>query len=898
LNFEYNTYIIHRSTNNSTYTQMTDSHNVIYDLFNSLPKVIVPKNTNLELELRFIIDSRKPYDVNTKTYSTDLTIDLAKKLIDKYKTNTCTVEQSINFIADSKVKQMIFIRGEQQKSAHTYYKKTKIIEPVYFLHNTLPAYRLNVNYETPIDEFTIKDAKIARIRLRYTITIENWRLDLTLVKNVESFSNPAILKQAKNTMLFDIDTYNFVDKAPWKLADSIEFELEYIGKFTDITISSLSIGNDLFNGIINVDTEENNDNNNKNNDNDNKNNDNDNKSNSLYQSIIYKVAKYIKPKQAEMFKRDEGIKRLSNQPIELDKNTYLKELANNMTGYYITDKVDGKRAIIYISPDGSYALTDTITTLDITTTDTYIFDSEFYEDVYYIFDIMVWQDVVITDKTFEERLKLFDEVSKINKLFQLKPFVKLTEDFTTEIKNFKARSKPYEVDGCVLTPALGYYDSMQVYKYKDIKHLTVDFLIKKCPDKLLGIKPYTAGTNETLYLLFCGISKNVYIKLAMRMIKWYDTIFSGIDYKELPRYFPIQFQPSNMTYAYLFRSKLDNLNGEVGEFKYVDEKWVMNKVREDRRVDVARGNFFGNNYKIAELIWMSYKNPLVIEDINKSEEGYFQKRGNSLQEGSRNCNRFIISEIFDHFRNTEHVIDMASGNGQDLFRYAKYGIRNLICLEIDKNAISELIYRKHDFSNIRERGSMSIQVHQLDINDEYKDNIVRLAEINIPATGVNLIVCNFAFHYFLATRKSLINVVKFINHYLKPGGRFVFTAFDGREVIKLLNENNGNYMAKVGDQMQYGIKKQYTTNFLDLIGQKIDVLLPFSKDTYYPEYLVNIDYISGEFAKLGYVLEIDKGFGEYLDDYKRVNRKKYDIMSNADKQWVSLYHYYCLYKKS
>lgn len=879
----------------------------IEQFISNLSRLSVPKGSNLELELRFIIDSRKQYDINSKTYHLEQTIDIVKQLIKKYSKNPATIEQTINFIAGEKIKQMNFVRGEQQKDKHSYYSKTRIIEPIFFAHSNLPAYRLNVSYETAIPEFPIKDTSFARVRLRYCISLGDWRLDITLVKNVSSFSNPAILKDAKNALLFNIELDNFVDKAPWKSTDTIEFELEYIGDQAAININKLLIGNTLFDGILDS--------------NDAGNTGYTNTTDtalqsSMYQVLIYQVAKYIKPKQSERFKRDYGMKQLSNQVIELDVNIYMKELHKTITNYYITDKLDGRRAVCYLTPDGCYALTDKETALPIKTNHVYIVDTEFYDDKYYIFDVMVYKDETISDKPFSERLTYFDKVIEDfadSKLFTTKSFIKLNENYIDQLRKFKKEKKPYTVDGIVLTPESGEYDSMRVYKYKPTEHLTVDFLIKKCPDKLLGIKPYIPTKDKpNLYLLFCGINKNVYIRLGMRLIR-IDELFPGLDYKNLPSYFPVQFQPSDKTFAYIFWSDKEGLDGEVGEFSCIGDKytpchWHLHRIRDDRKVEVLRGSYFGNNYKVAEFVWMSYKTPLVIEDIAPTKEqpktttspanNYFQEHDNQLQKASRNFNSFVKATILGQFRNTEWIMDVASGKGQDLFRYGSIGTRNLICLEIDQMALMELIARKHEFAGIKERGAMNIQIHQLDVNNDYKNNIEKLTEINIPNHGVDLIICNFAFHYFLANRKNLINVIKFINNYLKPGGRFIFTAFDGREIIQLLNENSGDWTIKVAGETQYSIRKQYEISFLDTIGQKIEVMLPFSKSAYYQEYLVNIDYIAGEFASVAdMVLEVDQGFAEYLDDYKRVNRNNYNTMTDADKKYVSNYHYYCFYKK-
>ena len=94
-----------------------------------------------------------------------------------------------------------------------------------------------------------------------------------------------------------------------------------------------------------------------------------------------------------------------------------------------------------------------------------------------------------------------------------------------------------------------------------------------------------------------------------------------------------------MYYTYLFWSKDTNLDNNVGEF-ILDKKlnWNLIKIRDDRKIDVDRGNYFGNNYKIAELIWMSYKDPLIIEDLK--EDMYFRVHESKKHEAQRNYNSF------------------------------------------------------------------------------------------------------------------------------------------------------------------------------------------------------------------------------------------------------------------
>lgn len=610
--------------------------------------------------------------------------------------------------------------------------------------------------------------------------------------------------------------------------------------------------------------------------------------NNTYQNIIYEIAKYIKPNISNKFKKNYGIKQLSNQVIELDKIKFFNEL-QDITNYYITDKINGKRTILYITNQNSYAVSDDLINIDISTQNICILDTELYEDNYYVFDIMVYEGNNLINMPFFERMKYFDKFNNFN-IIKTKPFIKLDNNFKQQIRDFKNEQKDYDIDGIILTPNDGKYNSMKVYKYKPPNELTIDFLIKKCPPKLSEL--FKIKTDKFVYLLFSGISKRTFYKLRMRLIKYYDKIFPNIDIKKLPHYFPIQFTPSNNNKnAYIFISDNKLLDGEIGEFLYnIDNKeWILKRLREDRKIEVERGNYFGNNYKIAESIWMSLSDPLIIEDI-KEENIYFQEHDNILQKASRNYNSFVKSEILKMFKGTEWVMDLASGKGQDLFRYSNNNIKNVIFLEIDKMALSELISRKHIFSTDEKyKNSMNILIQNVDLLDNYKDNIKAINNV-YTNQNIDLIMCNFALHYFMKNNKLLENICKLINHYLKQNGKFVFTAFDGNKIINLLEKNNGEWIIKVDNQIKYGITKKYDDSDLTNIGQKIEVLLPFSKNTYYEEYLININTISKALSKYDIILEQNESFSKFMNSYKQ-------NLDENDKIYIDLYHYYIFKKK-
>jgi len=846
----------------------------LYDYLNTINHIKIPSQSLLEFEAR----------IDTKYLNSVELNGVASKIISHHitkKGDECSIEQSINFYktdttrANKYIKQLIFVNGIQKKELQNCYRKEVISDPIY-IHSS-PGYKITSSFEHKIADIDIKECQYARIRLRFSIISESfkeWRFDITMVKEINDISNTSLLKKYKDEMLYPIEVSNFVQKAPWNYCDSIEFEIEFIGKHLSIEVLK------RINYILNEFQD----------------NEVDDNEISTYQKYLVEMAKWIAPRDISRFRSGKyGMKQLGNQVYEMNKNIYLRDVKPHITNYYITDKVDGYRALIYSGSNFAVAMTDKETDLNFTTSNICILDTEEYEGSYYVFDVIVWQGTSLVNQSFEKRLEYFDEAIKLSKKFKKKPFVRLTDDYRAQIKSLKAEKKAYETDGFILTPSNGTYVDMIVYKYKPIDKITIDFLIKKCPSKLLGIKPYIKEDNNTLYLLFCGISKNVFLKLRMEFIRKYNDIFPLINTHSLPQYFPIQFEPSDYGFMYLYRDNRNDLDGEVGEFRWNKNKWEMLKIRTDRKIEVERGTYFGNNYKIAETTWLNYQSPLIIEELEDDSKSYFKESNSEIHKPSRNFNSFVKSKIFEQFKGTPWVMDMASGKGQDLFRYARYNVGKVLFLEIDQLAIMELISRKHSFStDYNALGSLGVYVHNLDLNAPYRSNIQELkdSDLPIPHNGFDLIVCNLAFHYFLSSTSSVINITKFISHYLKPGGRFVFTAFNGQAVFDLLNENNGEWMALP----RYSIKSAYKNNQLIHAGQKIQVLLPFSREEYYDEYLVNIEFLEKEFAKYNMTLENSRGYAEWLDDYKTVNARGYNDLDDIDKKYIGLYHAYYFYK--
>ena len=502
----------------------------------------------------------------------------------------------------------------------------------------------------------------------------------------------------------------------------------------------------------------------------------------------------------------------------------------------------------------------------------------------------------------------------------IKEYKKLTSEYKSELKAFyekKSLNKKYEIDGLIFIPNSNVqnkdtkfkintnYSNMVGYKWKPIEHMTIDFFVCKLPKNLYTNIPYNnykVKSNEFIYILFSGISKSDYEKFKLSYM---------VDYKKIvnEKYmngniFPIQFTTSDNIYNYIYIGSENELDNRICEFGYDLTKysWKFKKIRSDRDIELERGNYFGNYYTISEHIWNNINNPLTLDMLTSDNKSYFINDENDLYKAQRYYNSFvksfvlesIISEQLNDKNQTDFVIDLAAGKGQDLARLSNLDFKSGLFIDNDKNALSELLNRKHHLKT-RNNKQMQIFIKNIDLKSNYLEIIKKINELNIKKESADIIICNFAIHYIIINDDNLTNFIKLLDYYLKPNGRFIFTCFDGKRVFDLLKDTE-IWNSYENNHLKFSIKKLFKSDNLANNGQKIDVLLPFSNNEYYTEYLVNIDYVSNVFNQLNFTTEISLSFSTLLDEFKTRNNKVYNNLSNSDKEFINLYQYVIIKK--
>jgi len=821
-------------------------------------------------------------------------------------------------------------------------KKTAILKPYKFTSNIndITNYKLKLNNEELIKTTVLGQIDFIRIKLRLTFILKDsnlsnkFKIDFDLIKNINS--NEKHLKEIKNMLFKEYSIDNIVENINFSLFDEIVLETEFIDNITtDDLNESIEFVKSLFNSniglyqkfIYKI-------------------------ANKIIHNAVYlenfrekyglkKLLNNVIELNSEMYYKN-ILPKIENYYVtdkidgqrcicyieEFDSLINIKLLTNKL--YQIkeyNDKIFNINRANDSKPQTSSHKKVTILDCEIIFNNNKDKDEISDSDIFlYIFDIISLESNKIAFKPFEDRLKDLDlgfQKIKMLKNINVKEYIKLSSNYKNELMEFytrKSTNTKYEIDGLIFIPNSkvnkegsnfkinSNYNNMVGYKWKPIEHMTIDFYVCKLPSNLYTNIPYNnikLKQNEYIYILFSGISKSDYDKFKLSFM---------IDYKKIinEKYingniFPIQFTTSDNIYNYIYIGSENELDNRICEFGYnLDKKsWKFKKIRSDRDIELERGNYFGNYYTISEHIWNNINNPLTFDMLLNENTSYFVNDENDFYKAQRSFNSFVktyvlesvISDKLNDKNETNFVIDLAAGKGQDLARLSNLGFKTGLFIDNDKNALSELLNRKHNLktTNTSSASQIKIFIKNIDLKSNYTEIIKNLNSLDIKKESADIIICNFAIHYIIINEDYLLNLIKLLDHYLKPNGRFMFTCFDGERVFNLLKDTE-IWNSYENNNLKFSIKKLYKSNIMTNNGQKIDVLLPFSNNEYYTEYLVNLNYVSKIFKEFHFTTEISLSFNTLLNEFKIRNLKVYNQLSDSDKDFISLYQYVIIKK--
>lgn len=572
----------------------------------------------------------------------------------------------------------------------------------------------------------------------------------------------------------------------------------------------------------------------------------------------------------------DNINRYWNKPEELSKQSFGEEVQPFLNTFYVTDKADGERVFVAISNCVIYIITSVVTRVGKVGTKTekefYLFDAEYIEKVPYVFDVLIWQNDDVTNLSFSDRLALFTKFNSSK--IKIKKFIKIkTDDWDSQLKKLTNEPRLYKTDGLIFTKNGDSYRKTKNYKWKPIEHTTIDFLVKKVK---LNEKPE--------YVLYVGIPSYAYKTLNIDYEKYGFTGKYKVD--TLVNYIMVPFSAASDPHIYKWSPnknetkmlKSTKSKDLICEMRYDVNKWTLVRIRPDKTVP--------NSYFTAELVWRNYVNPLTLNDLTGSRDGsYFQARTNAYK-NVRHFNSFVKEQILDMaIQATKkdpselRVVDIGSGKGQDIFRYNRKKIGHVLFMDLDKDALGELVGRRVSLLKKRDSNPMNVRLINLDMNNKTSDNLEKIKAKKFEIQKADLIICSLALHYFVCTKPDRENILSFIKSMSDKNGIFAYTAFDSSALTSLLKSTKKWEANEPGtEKIRYSIIK--------ITPNKIKAILPFSKGKHYDECIVPKSFTDFDmFAKNSY--------STYFEAWENNrNYKTQDLsLTDDDKRFISLYHY-------
>lgn len=261
---------------------------------------------------------------------------------------------------------------------------------------------------------------------------------------------------------------------------------------------------------------------------------------------------------------------------------------------------------------------------------------------------------------------------------------------------------------------------------------------------------------------------------------------------------------------------------------------------------------------------------VVASHYNTLEEKGLAERSKSRIFHMRNFNNWIksmlINEFITRIRDASklgaplRVLDMCCGKGGDLYKWEKAHITHLICTDIAAISVEQCesryrtLIERHNNSNAAGAGKFfSAEFFACDstrvrLRNQYKD----------PSIELNLVSCQFAFHYCFESLQQAECMVKNAAECLRTGGYFIGTIPDAYEIVR---------RQRVGGGTAFG-NDLYEVSFMcdaeepPLFGGKYNFRLQGVVDC--PEFLVHFPLLVKIARKFGLQLVMKESFGGYF----------------------------------
>jgi SAM-dependent methyltransferase len=365
-------------------------------------------------------------------------------------------------------------------------------------------------------------------------------------------------------------------------------------------------------------------------------------------------------------------------------------------------------------------------------------------------------------------------------------------------------------------------------------------------------------------------------------------------------------------------------------------KWIPIKTRYDKTDSVNKyKKKYGNNEYVAQSVMRSILNPVLMSEIKelsddklyqntfekikgrigqdivaqeKATDIYYQKKAGLVKDMGY-FHHYIKSQLMYTYFTALYtgkqlkILDIGTGRGGDIHKFYYVLAKLVVGIDPDAESLKYSATRSAEASYKRlketkpnvppmyfihaDAGLLLKYEDQVKITGQLNDNnkilMEKYLDFNNPKIIFDRLDCQFAIHYLLKNKDTWKNFQENINKFLREGGYFVFTTFDGDIVKNKLSENGGRlteYYEENGEKkILYDIVQKFNDNDPSETGNTIDVHMGwiFDDGVYYPEYLVYKDFITKSFKENCDMDLVETGLFE--DMYE--NNKEFIKMSST-----------------
>jgi len=235
------------------------------------------------------------------------------------------------------------------------------------------------------------------------------------------------------------------------------------------------------------------------------------------------------------------------------------------------------------------------------------------------------------------------------------------------------------------------------------------------------------------------------------------------------------------------------------------------------------------------------------------------------------------------------ILELAVGRAGDLYKWIGIRAKEVIGIDIDKDAIYGKDGAYHRYRKILGRKKFQSDLYVpkctfyvYDISDP--KNLDKLRYV-LKDKRFDIVSCQFAIHYFFRDIIALNTFLTLVDTYISPDGYFIGSTMDGNMIRQKLN--NDNSIKNTVFHIKYNDSKEndeYGNTYTVTLGEK-------DEDHYFAqnastEYLVDINELTKKASTYNLNLLDTKSFQKWYESYEEF--KPTNTMSKDEKEFSFL----------